>query len=197
MSEAHDWRRTLRRWWLDVSTNAIGGIVTTLILALGAAVAASTPLQAWLSGRVVWGWLLVVLVVGALFTGFFAARWLHRRTQEDRSDSPFSSGASIRDLPPFEPSDLQRRAIQLMRVEDGRWVDFETIAEDLGVGSQQDLQQALRRLADEGWIERHKENFIKHERAHLFRLADAGINFAREHGYATLTEIERNKSKGQ
>jgi len=198
MSETHDWRRILRRWWLDVSANAIGGILAALILALfAAAIAASHPLRAWLSGRVfLWGWALVVAIGAAGLTGYCIAWWRYRRAQEDLSDSPFSSGASIGDLAPFEPSDLERRAIRLLRIADGKWVNFETIAENLAVGSQQDLHQALKRLAGIQWIEGHKENFLKHERAYSFRLADAGITFAREHGYETLTEIERNRSKG-
>lgn len=196
MSEPQGLRAIFKKWGWDVSTNAAGTLLASAIAAvILAAVSFIQPLNQWLFGLVyLWGWALVGLVVVGAICGFSVARYRYRKVMADTASSPFSSAAVPRNAAPFHPNDLESRVLRLLRIADGKWASFGLMARQLAVSSQQDLRQALRRLEAESWIEGHRDNYISKEDAQSFRLADAGITYARANGFQTLTEIEREEA---
>lgn len=197
MNKSGGWRTALKKWGWDASTNAVGSIAGALLLAGVVAVASFfRPSNKWLYSEVyLWGgWALVLIVGIAVAGGFLAAHFLYRRSRRRPSDSPFGSVAVPRQSVPFQPNDLESRVIRLLRLADGKWANFSQMVKQLAVSSQQDLRQALRKLEAEGWIEANEDNYVMKDGAQSYRLEDAGITYARAHGYKTLTEIEREQA---
>lgn len=186
-------RRSLQGWGRDVSTNVVGGLLTAAIIAVcGLAVSFVEPVRTWVFGFVfLYGWSLVLLIVGGALVGFFLGRGLIAR--KVKVPSPFSVSAVSRESPPFQPDELGERVIDVLRYADGRWVSLGQLIKFLEVHSRQDLILSIRSLSEEGWAEEHGDNYIRKEDMQSFRLGAPGIAFAKAKGFQTQTEFERSR----
>lgn len=190
--EGRDWK-SFQGWGRDVSTNVVGGLLTAAIVAVcGLAVSFLAPVRSWIFGFVfLYGWSLVLLVVGSALIGFFLGRRLIAKRVE--VPSPFAVSAVPRDRPSFQPDELGERVIDVLRYADGRWVSLAQLIKFLEVHSRQDLILSVRSLSTEGWAEEHEDNYIRKEDAQSFRLGPPGVAFAKAKGFQTQTEFERSR----
>ena len=170
-------------WARKISMDVASGLVLAGVLGVLALLGSMIePVKQWLLGKVaVPGWGLVVLAAGTVVAGYLVGSRLGTR-RGARTDFPVRQSV-------FRPNDLEERAIMTMRLADGRWVAFALLAKQLSVSSQQDLLQSINRLSNALWIEQGPDNYILQEDERCYRLADAGITYARERGYPTLTEL--------
>lgn len=188
MKKSNDSGVTDHKWWTDVSANAVGGTIAGLVLLVLAFVV--KPLNRWLSGQVqLPGWLLVLGVVTALFLGLFLARRNNRKPIA-QVVAPAAPNPMAMFSPRFEPSDLEIEILRVLRFADGQWVDSPKVVELTCASSRQDVEQALGRMVTAGWAADSLGNPMR------YKLAGRGIDYARSHGFATLTEV-RKREKGE
>lgn len=187
-----DWGK-FRQWSWDVSTNTVGGLLSLAVVALaGLVVSFVHPVRSWLLGFVyLYGWSLIILVLGGVFCGYLIARLSLKRRKE--ALPLFASAAVPHGLVSFQPDELETRIIDVLRYADGRWVAVGQLIEFLEVSSRQELILAVRHLVIEGWIEGHEDNALRNESSQSFRLGAAGVAFAKANGFETQTEFERKQ----
>lgn len=187
-------KKTGSSWSLsgrEITTNVVAGVITAIVLAVGAWLIA--PVRNWLlSPAYLYGWVFVAIVLSALGLGLLVGGQILRRSRAALAAHSPAPGPAVSFGPMrFEPNDLERRAIRLLRIADGKWASFDLMVEQLAVGSRQDLAQSLTRMMEAGWVEGANDNIYKKEGARSYRLDDRGITYAREQGFETYTEIQR------
>jgi hypothetical protein len=183
-----------RKWWGDATSGALGGIIEAGAIWLGtlALGAVFPPVKAWLLRSVemaVWGFLSIGL--GAILLGFLAAvARMRSRNISATAEAPQALPNFDAPEPHFQPDDLQKRVLRMLRLADGDPISAEKIEEFVKCGSVQDVEEALEGLQRQHWAIRYLTHPVR------YKLAGPGVAYARDEGFQTYAQVKEDERRG-